>query len=66
MAPYLSAEFFLLDWAFVKVNLGFMFTFGGPWEANGVSVDGPPAAFHSPVLQFSLHLGGFVPLEEEE
>jgi len=66
LAPYLSAEFFLLDWAFVKVNLGFMFTFGGSWEANGVSVDGPPAAFHSPVLQFSLHLGGFVPLEEEE
>ena len=66
LAPYLSAELFLLDWAFLKVNLGFLFTFGGPWEANGVPVAGPPAAFHSPVLQFFLHLGGSVPLEEEE
>ncbi len=66
LAPYLSAEFFLLDWAFFKVNLGFLFTFGGSWEANGFSVGGPPAAFHSPVLQFFLHLGGSVPLEEEE
>jgi hypothetical protein len=65
LVPYLSAEVFLLDWAFLKVNVGFFFTLGGPWEADGVSVSGPPASFHAPLLQLFFHLGGVLPLEEE-
>lgn len=66
LQPYVSAELFLLDWMFLKVNVGYLFTLGAPWEISGSPVAGPPSQLHTLVLQVFIAFGGKAPLEETE
>lgn len=64
LQPYLGVEFYLFDWLFVKVQLGYTLTLGWAWEMAGRPVEGPPLNLNAPVLQVFLGFGGRVPLEE--
>ncbi|MCS7240733.1 MAG: hypothetical protein NZ651_05775 [Candidatus Bipolaricaulota bacterium] len=64
LQPYVSAELFLLDWMFVKVNVGYLFSWGDPWEISGTAVAGPPGQLSAMVFQVFIVFGGKAPVEE--
>ncbi|MFN3346584.1 MAG: hypothetical protein ACK42E_02055 [Candidatus Bipolaricaulaceae bacterium] len=62
---HIGAEFVLLDWIMLKVQIGYLWTFGEDWLQAGVPLAGPPKALGGPLVQVMLAFGGRGPLEEE-
>lgn len=62
---YAGVELALLEWVLLKVNLGYLWTFGGPWRQEGFPLPGPPRSLSAPLLQITLIFGGRGRLEEE-
>jgi hypothetical protein len=62
---YAGIEATLLDWILLKVNLGYLWTFGEPWKQQGLSLPGPPETFSAPLAQVMITFGGRAELEEE-
>ncbi|MFQ6033555.1 MAG: hypothetical protein ACE5KR_01705, partial [Candidatus Bipolaricaulia bacterium] len=55
---YSGIDFALLDWVMLKVNLGYLWTFGGPWKQDGLPLPGPPQSLSAPILQVMIIFGG--------
>ncbi len=66
LQPHVSAELSPLDWMFLKVNVGYLFAWGVPWEISGSPVAGPPSHLRALVLQVFIPFGGKAPLEGAE
>lgn len=62
---HIGAEFVLLDWIMLKVQVGYLWTLGEDWLQAGVPLAGPPRSLGGPVVQVMIALGGRGPLEEE-
>lgn len=63
---YVGIDFSLLDWVMVKVNLGYLWTFGEPWKLDGLPLPGPPEKLSAPLIQIMISFGGREGVEEEE
>lgn len=63
---YAGLEFTLLDWIMLKVNLGYLWTFGEPWQQAGIPLIGPPESLSAPLVQVLVTFGGRGTLEEQE
>lgn len=63
---YTGLELLLLDWIILKVNLGYLWTFGEPWRQGGLPLVGPPESFSAPLVQVMVAFGGRGRLEEAE
>ncbi len=61
---YAGLELMLLDWIILKVNLGYLWTFGEPWQQGGLPLVGPPENFSAPLVQAMVAFGGRGRLEE--
>lgn len=58
--PFVSVEFYLLDWIFLKAQLGYMLALGEPWEAAGVPTGELPLSLSAPLFQLLVVFGGLV------
>lgn len=65
LEPYVTLELFLWDWAFLKVQAGYLLAVGGGWEAGEFSLGGVPASLSAPLIHFFVSFGGRAPLSEE-
>lgn len=65
LEPYLTLELFLFDWAFLKVQVGYLLALGDGWKAGGFDLGGVPASLSAPVLHFFVNFGGYASLTEE-
>ena len=65
LETHLGLDFALLDWLMLRVNLGYLWTFGGPWKQDGLPLPGPPESFNAPLVRFMITFGGRGELEEE-
>jgi hypothetical protein len=63
--PYAGIEVSLLDWIMLKVNLGYLWTFGEPWKQEGLPLQGPPESFSAPLVQVMVTFGGRATMEEK-
>jgi len=61
---YVGIDFALLDWIMLKVNLGYLWTFGGPWKQDGLPLPGPPQSLNAPIIQVMITFGGREGFEE--
>lgn len=55
---YAGIDFALLDWLMLKVNFGYLWTFGGPWKQDGLPLPGPPQSLSAPLIQIMMAFGG--------
>jgi len=55
---YAGIDFAVLDWLMLKVNLGYLWTFGGPWKQESLPLPGPPQNFNAPMIQLMVTFGG--------
>lgn len=63
---YGAAEVSLLDWLTLKVYVGYLLTFGGPWEQDGNALPGPPKELGAPIVSFMITFGGKEEAEQPE
>ncbi len=61
---YAGLEFALLDWIMLKVSLGYLWTFGEPWQQAGLALTGPPESLSAPSVQVMIAFGGRAELGE--
>jgi hypothetical protein len=62
--PYVGLEIPVLSWVMLKVQLGYLFTFGGEWQIEGYKLPGPPKNFNAPVVSIMVSFGGSGPADE--
>jgi len=63
---HLGLEISLLDWLMLKVNAGYLWTFGGPWQQEGSLLPGPPESLNAPLVRVMIAFGGRSKPESEE
>ena len=56
--PFVSVEFWSLDWLGVRVTAGNLLTFPGPWRADGIELPGPPETLGGPFFSVLVAFGG--------
>ncbi|NOX44785.1 MAG: hypothetical protein GXO72_03475 [Caldiserica bacterium] len=56
--PFVSVEFWPLDWFGVRVTAGNLLAFPGPWRADGIEFTGPPETFGGPFFSVLVAFGG--------
>lgn len=64
LQAYAGLEFALLDWIMLKLSLGYLWTFGEPWQQAGLPLIGPPETLSAPLVQVMIAFGGRAKLEE--
>jgi hypothetical protein len=63
---HFGLEVALLDWIMLRVDVGYLWTFGGSWEQEGSPLLGPPESLSAPLVRFMIAFGGKAKPEPEE